>query len=372
MKYLWIVLLIFLVSCSDISNPKAVATEYTKLKFSLNEESYDYLTKDERKFAESILEDAQSSVDNYFGEKTKSELGKIILSTIEIDFVSQRENDNKTEVTLMVKSLDYSQALSEMWSERLKGMFNSDSSDFEPIDFGESFISKVKSNQTLSEKLVTVSLINEDGNWRVIDGWKDAFLKAEEIKENEKQRQKEAAEREAKRKVESEIRQLIHDAKDLARKKDFASASTKVVSALELDPESEDALSYSATLKSEIELEKELQEYIPFIEIIEFDAKYYESRYYGTVPGVKFGLKNNGDRSLSRVKVTVYFYDKNGNAIYEDDYVPIYERNYSGLSELKPNYINRMEKNEFYRVEGLGPEWSGKAEAIVTEIEFAD
>ena len=344
----------FLVSCSDISNPKAVATEYTKLKFSLNEESYDYLTKDERKFAESILEDAQSSVDNYFGEKTKSELGKIILSTIEIDFVSQRENDNKTEVTLMVKSLDYSQALSEMWSERLKGMFNSDSSDFEPIDFGESFISKVKSNQTLSEKLVTVNLINEDGNWRVIDGWKDA------------------AEKEAKRKIEFEIRELIGEAKDLARKKDYASASTKVVSALELDPESEDALSYSATLKSEIELEKEFQEYIPSVEIIEFEAKYFESRYYGTVPGVKFGLKNNGDRSLSRVEVTVYFYDKNGNAIYEDDYVPIYERNYSGLSELKPNYINRMEKNEFYRVEGLGPEWSGKAEAIVTEIEFAD
>ena len=39
---------------------------------------------------------------------------------------------------------------------------------------------------------------------------------------------------------------------------------------------------------------------------------------------------------------------------------------------LKPNYIWRGEANNYYTIEQLGPEWSGRAKAIISDIEFSE
>lgn len=39
----------------------------------------------------------------------------------------------------------------------------------------------------------------------------------------------------------------------------------------------------------------------------DLEAKYYESRLDGTVPGIDFEIKNTGNRTLNRVKVRLVF-----------------------------------------------------------------
>ncbi len=93
----------------------------------------------------------------------------------------------------------------------------------------------------------------------------------------------------------------------------------------------------------------------------------------GRVPGVTFKLKNNGDRTLDKVKVTVFFNDENGNIIFEEDYHPVLVSDYSLYDNkpLKPNYVWRNERGRFYSAKSVPSEWkTGDVTAKITDIEF--
>jgi hypothetical protein len=104
-------------------------------------------------------------------------------------------------------------------------------------------------------------------------------------------------------------------------------------------------------------------------------SKYYESMVDGKVPGVEFKLKNNGDRALSRVDVTVYFKDESGSVIFEKSYSPVLvsEYSFSGNNDpLKPGYIWQQERGRFYSAKDVPTEWAeGSVEAAITRIEFS-
>lgn len=114
--------------------------------------------------------------------------------------------------------------------------------------------------------------------------------------------------------------------------------------------------------------------YIENITLYDIEADYHETYLDKNVPGVTFKLKNEGSRTLKEVEVTVYFKDKSGVIIFEEDFYPILA---GGLirrgKPLKPGYIWQQERNRFYKVESVPDEWeAGSVEAKITNIEFAE
>lgn len=116
--------------------------------------------------------------------------------------------------------------------------------------------------------------------------------------------------------------------------------------------------------------------YMANIEITEFVAKRIDTYSKKGVPAVRLSLKNNGDRSLDRVEIVVYFQDENGNTIYEEDYNPVLvsEYSFSGNSKpLKPGYVQEMETDKYYTLDSQLSEWQeGRAVAKIVDIQFTD
>jgi len=120
---------------------------------------------------------------------------------------------------------------------------------------------------------------------------------------------------------------------------------------------------------------EEKQSYISKVKLYSFEAKYYSTYLDGRVPGVEFKLKNEGDRTLTEVEVTVYFKDASGNVIAEEDYHPVLVSEYSFTNgkPLKPNYIWQLEAGKFYQAKSVPSEWQeGNAVAKITNIEFQE
>ena len=117
---------------------------------------------------------------------------------------------------------------------------------------------------------------------------------------------------------------------------------------------------------------KEKLEYINnHLQIFEIEAKTIETSYEGVKPGVKFAIKNNGNESLTKVRITIYFLDKNGKTFYEKSSLPVWSK-YGEMKVLKPNYTFRMDKNKYLTFDNLGNEWTEKVIIKITEIEFAE
>lgn len=109
------------------------------------------------------------------------------------------------------------------------------------------------------------------------------------------------------------------------------------------------------------------------LKVYDLEAKYHDS-YEGRVPGVDFKIKNEGNRTLDQVTITVVFYDQQDKPIAEEEYYPVNVAgmNFGGNSgPLRPNYIWKQERGQFYAAKSVPDEWKvGKVSAKVTDIEF--
>ena len=112
------------------------------------------------------------------------------------------------------------------------------------------------------------------------------------------------------------------------------------------------------------------------LELYDVSAKYTESVIDGRVPGVLFKVRNNGERSLDKVEVTVYFKDASGNVIAEEDYLPVLVTEYSFFGDNKPlkaGYVWQMEQGKFYAAKSVPSEWDeGNIAATITDIRFTE
>lgn len=110
------------------------------------------------------------------------------------------------------------------------------------------------------------------------------------------------------------------------------------------------------------------------LSLYDVKAQYYNSMLDGRVPGVDFKIKNNGTRSLNKVRVRVVFLDDVGQPIAEESYLPVIVSNYSygnRNTPLRPNYIWQQERGQFYTAKNVPTEWkTGAVTATITEIEF--
>ena len=110
------------------------------------------------------------------------------------------------------------------------------------------------------------------------------------------------------------------------------------------------------------------QAYIPNVLLYDLEAKFYKTYSKTKVPGVKFKIKNNGNRLLQEVEVTVYFKNAKGTVIAEERYRPVLamKKSFSGNQViLKENYIWQMDEGNFYKAEGIPTEWQeGAVDAL--------
>ena len=89
-----------------------------------------------------------------------------------------------------------------------------------------------------------------------------------------------------------------------------------------------------------------------------YDVPGYDSKK----PTVEGKIRNNGDKSLSRVEITVYFLDANDKRIGEKT------SSFMGDSTpLKPNYIRDF---GYVVLEDAPSEWAKKVEVLITDISF--
>jgi len=80
-------------------------------------------------------------------------------------------------------------------------------------------------------------------------------------------------------------------------------------------------------------------------------------------PGIFGEVKNNGNKTLGKVEITIYFLDKQGNPISEKTYSPVN----NSTSPLKPNYSQKFG----YEADDAPSDWSKKITVKVTKVQFA-
>ncbi len=110
------------------------------------------------------------------------------------------------------------------------------------------------------------------------------------------------------------------------------------------------------------------------LRLYDLEAKFMSSVLDGRIPGVVFKIKNQGDRSLDKIEVTVYFKDSTGDVIAEENFYPVLVSEYSmsDSKPLKPGYVWQMESGKFYSAKSVPNEWQeGRVDAKITDIRFS-
>lgn len=354
-----LILAFFIQGCSEptpsIPEPDPSAISYLKAENTLDYEAvYDQLSKEDQGYiSKADYVELKFPSDSFFGdmrEETTS-LTKVFASQTTYTVEEKIINGSTANLVVSISAPDYSQFLGEIFTQSLSQVFSGE----EAPDSNE-LLEGLADKQDVPRKIIKqeLELILEEGQWRVFENVKAAYEEAQ---------------------IEKKIDELLEKASDFEKKQKFTESINNYKEVLEIDESNIEAKQGINKIEDKIEEAEFKQAYVENIEIFEFEAKRIDTYLDENVPAVRFSLKNNGDRSLDKVKVTVYFYDNNNQPIYEKTYTPVLVSEYSFLSDdgpLKPNYIWRGEANNYYTIEQLGPEWSGRAKAIISDIEFSE
>lgn len=222
-----------------------------------------------------------------------------------------------------------------------------------------------KAPTTNVELTITINLKSIDGltGDQIIDKYKS------DIERQRLKREKEEEER-------NKLSAIEKEARDLLKSRKFEDALDKFKSMGEIPSGVESGKKGVEETTKAMESFSEKMRYIDKIEITDFVAKRIDTYLNKNTPAVRISLKNKGDRTLREVKVVVYFQDKDGKTIFEDDFYPVLVSQYrtSGDNKpLKPGYVREMESGKYFTIESALSEWKeGKAVAKIVDLEFAD
>jgi len=90
-----------------------------------------------------------------------------------------------------------------------------------------------------------------------------------------------------------------------------------------------------------------------------------------TGKGVFGEVKNNGDRALSKIEVTIYCLGRDKKPVFEKTYTPVLVGPFSFGDEaqpLKPGYSRKFG----VRLDDAPSDWSGDVDVKITAVTFAD
>ena len=352
-KHLSLLIFFVLVSCSEVApklpNPSITALAYVK---NLNNQdfssAYDLLSKVDK----SVL--TKNDYLEFKKPEVMLEVGKAIALQSEYKIKETSAIDTSANVIIEISSPDYTFLFQKMLSSVFTNAFNTKSGDEYLEDLSED-IEKILEAGDVPIQITDqqVQLILEDNEWRVLEGLKVAYQES-------MNRQK--------------VNELLSDAASLEKKKKYKESIDAYKEVLSIDNSNSKAISSIEEIEDKLAEQKMKRDYFDKVEIFDFEATRIDTYLDKNIPAVRFAIRNRGDRSLDKVEVTVYFYDRNKNAIFEKTYYPVLVSSYglNNNSPLKPNYIKRQKENNYYTIDELGSEWAGKADAIVSDIEFSE
>lgn len=108
-----------------------------------------------------------------------------------------------------------------------------------------------------------------------------------------------------------------------------------------------------------------------FLKVYDFESKYFTG-YDGKVAGVNFKVKNSGDKTVTKLCITVYFQDSSNSNIADEQFCPVLSGGFQSSQPLKPGYVWQQEKGHFYQAPKVPSEWKeGAATAQISEVELA-
>ena len=83
---------------------------------------------------------------------------------------------------------------------------------------------------------------------------------------------------------------------------------------------------------------------------------------------ISFGLKNNGDRAVTGIKVTINMMDTNGNICDQEPFVPFYDKT---NDPLLPGQSWGTPANDPVIIPGLPDSWQGGFDyLVITNVQF--
>lgn len=300
----------------------------------------------------SSIDRSAKTEDEYLMESEDTTFDGLLADRASYTIDSIAVADAEATAYVSITSPDLEEIVARFMPEALAAAFSEDEDEIEEVQKKVNALTESDEVPTITEK-ETFHLVLEDTEWRMFMDW-------------EKQAREEAQR--------LEIQRLLADAKSLKEDGDPQKAIEAYSRILDLDSTISAAQSGIQEATREIAALREKEEYFRDVELYDFEAKYYEAILDGETPGVSFKLRNNGNRTLSQVKVTVFFRDRNNRVIFEDNYYPVSPSSWSSDSKkpLKPNYIWQMERGKFYTAKSVPDEWQeGNAVARITDIDFA-
>lgn len=344
-------IIVFLVclavfACDKISGPGPNEVLNSYLDASLKgryEEAYSYVSSEDKTI---------KNLQDYLKENTKKDnpFAQAIISKISYKILKLEKEEKTASADVETTLPDFGSIFADVMGAAFKSAFGGGGEKEMEALIAKKFES---GDVPLTTKKETFHLQKETDGWKVFLDWKS-------IKE--------------KKEKQATISNLMAEAKNLKESRKLDGAIQKYEKVLELDSEMVDAKEGIGEVKTEIKQLKEKQAYIENVVLYDLKSRYYETYLEKRAPGVEFKIKNNGNKILKEVEVTVYFKDKTGTIIAEKSYNPVLVTKYSFSGDskpLKPNYIWQMESGKFYKADSVPSEWKeGAVSATITNIEF--
>lgn len=177
---------------------------------------------------------------------------------------------------------------------------------------------------------------------------------------------------EAEKKLREKLRKVLYEAERRANDDSLDEALAKYKEALSIDENSQKAIDGIEKTTERIKDFKFRQKYIQFLKLYDFKINEGRKTTYGNIkPSLEFKIKNEGEQTLEKVKVIVYFRDKDGNTIFEEDYYPVLVSDYPLSANNKPLKAGYITESSYY-IKGIPSEWEfGNAEAVIADLRFA-
>jgi len=165
---------------------------------------------------------------------------------------------------------------------------------------------------------------------------------------------------------------LLAQAQQLRQEGKLSEALEAYERALQLDPQSTEAVDGKDEVVKQIHDVRVTQTYLENnVELVGFKVVKGRGRN-GAGTSVSGRILNNGHRSLGEVEVTVYFLSQDGKVLDERKFRPVPAQEITYYGEERS--LRRGGVKEFgYIVDGALPAgWQGRAQAMVTKILFED
>jgi hypothetical protein len=238
----------------------------------------------------------------------------------------------------------------------VRAILNSIAADASSAGFSEKDLKKLSAKEIRAKlqgkeipvmtKQETFTMIREAENWKIYFDWK------KQTEEKSKQ---------------DKIDALLSEANQLRKINNLSAAVDKYNQVLALDNDLPQAQAEKAEAEKEIRMLQEKQEYFKNIELQNIRIEKQKARGTDVIKDSIVGtIINQGNKTLGRVKIAVYFLDQEGKEI---DY-PALATEFFFREENQ--LLTPMSKRDFgFTLEGYAPpSWAGKVTVRITDLEF--